>query len=228
MTQRLSMTVLLAGLVLTSGCSVFHASVTQRYREALAAGPYDALIVPGFPSKNGQWNRVIKARVYWSRDLLEKNVARNVIYSGAAVQTPYVEGELMALYARAIGVPDGVIFTETNAFHSCENLYDSCQMARRLGFQKIAVVSDPTHTPHLRRVARDFELPVAFLPVDFVCLYRIPKLDPQVDSRLAYVPGFVPLKQRLTRAEIKSASAGGRIRAEQAQQKEAEGGTHAP
>ena len=64
---------------------------------------------------------------YWSRDLLEKGVARNVIYSGAAVQTPYVEGELMALYARAIGVPDGVIHTETNVLHSCENLDDSYQ-----------------------------------------------------------------------------------------------------
>ena len=63
------------------------------------------------------------------------------------MQTPYVEGELMALYARAIGVPDGVIHTETNALHSCENLYYSYQMARRLGFQKIAVVSDPIHTP---------------------------------------------------------------------------------
>ena len=56
----------------------------------------------------------------WSRDLLKKGVARNVIYRRAAVQTPYVEGELMALYARAIGVPDGVIHTETNALHSCE------------------------------------------------------------------------------------------------------------
>ena len=224
MIQRLPMMVLLAGLVLTSGCSVFHVSVTQRYREALAAGPYDALIVPGFPFKNGEWNRVIKARVYWSRDLLEKGIARNVIYSGAAVQTPYVEGELMALYARAIGVPPQVIVTETNALHSCENLYYSYRMARRLGWEKVAVVSDPIHTPHLRRVAREFELPLAFLPVDFVRLIQMPKVDPHVDPSTAYVQGFIPLKQRLTRKEIKWASSGGRIRAERADPNQADDG----
>ncbi len=219
---------LLAVLGLTSGCSLFHASVTRGYREALAAGPYDALVVPGFPSKNGRWNRVTKARVYWSRDLFEKGVAHHIIYSGAAVQTPYVEGELMALYARAIGVPPQVILVETNALHSCENLYYSYQLARSLGFEKVAVVSDPLHTPHLRRVAREFDLPLAFLPVDFVRLSQIPKGKPQVDSRAAYVEGFVPLKQRMTRQEIKWASAGGRIRAEQADRNRANDGGEIP
>jgi uncharacterized SAM-binding protein YcdF (DUF218 family) len=222
------MPVLLAGLVLTTSCSVFHASVTQEYRETLAAGPYDALIVPGFPFKNGQWSRVTKARVYWSRELFQKGVAHHIIYSGAAVHTPYVEGELMALYARAIGVPPHVILTETNALHSCENLYYSYQLARRLGFEKVAVVSDPIHTPHLRRVAREFDLPLAFLPVDFVRLIQIPKSNPQVDSRAVYVEGFVPPKQRLTRQEIKWASSGGRIRAEQAHPNNADDGAKFP
>lgn len=227
-TQQLCRILLLTALGLTSGCSLFHASVTRGYREALAAGPYDALVVPGFPSKNGRWNRVTKARVYWSRDLFEKGVARHIIYSGAAVHAPYVEGELMALYARAIGVPPHVILTETNALHSCENLYYSYQLARRLGFEKVAVVSDPIHTPHLRRVAREFDLPLAFLPVDFVRLSQIPKWNPQVDARAAYVEGFVRLKERRTRQEIKWASAGGRIRAEQAQQNQADHGGEIP
>ncbi len=226
--QGLCHVFLLTTLGLTSGCSVFHTSVTRGYRQAVAAGPYDALIVPGFPSKNGRWNRVTKARVYWSRDLLEKGVARHIIYSGAAVQTPYVEGEVMALYARAIGVPPHAISTETNALHSCENLYYSYQLARRLGFAKVAVVSDPIHTPHLRRVAREFDLPLAFLPVDFVRLMQIPKSNPQVDSRAAYVEGFVPLKQRLTRREIKWASSGGRIRAERVHADQVDDGAEIP
>jgi hypothetical protein len=39
----------------------------------------------------------------------------------------------MVPYARAIGVPSQVIVTETNALHSCENLYYSYRLARRLG-----------------------------------------------------------------------------------------------
>ena len=97
-----------------------------------------------------------------------------------------------------------------------------------MGFEKIAVVSDPIHTPHLRRVAREFELPLAFLPVDFVQLIRIPKLNPQVNSRTAYVEGFVPLKQRLTRQEIKWAASGGRIRAQQAHPNNADDGGEIP
>jgi hypothetical protein len=68
----------------------------------------------------------------------------------------------------------------------------------------------------------------AFLPVDFVRLIQIPKSNPQVDSRAAYVEGFVPLKQRLTRQEIKWASSGGRIRAEQAHPKNADDGAEMP
>lgn len=85
MIQHLCRVFLLTALGFTSGCSRFHASVTRGYREALAAGPYDALIVPGYPSKNGRWNRVTKARVYWSLDLFQKGVAHHIIYSGAAI-----------------------------------------------------------------------------------------------------------------------------------------------
>lgn len=90
MSRYPSLIILSAVVVLAPGCSLFHASATGKYQEAVAAGPYDALIVPGFPSKDGRWNWVIKARVYWSRDLLEKGVARHSIYSGAAVHTPHL------------------------------------------------------------------------------------------------------------------------------------------
>ncbi len=181
---------LLATGLLGFGCSVFHASVTRSYRAAEAAGPYDAIIVPGFPSRNGKWNRVLQARIYWSRELYRQGIARHIIYSGAAVHTPYVEAEVMALYARALGVPAEAILTETNALHSSENLLYSYQLARWLGWEKIAVVSDPIQTPHLRRLARKFNISAAFLPVDFVRLARIPKEHPKVDTSAAFVLGL--------------------------------------
>jgi len=60
--------------------------------------------------------------------------------------------------------------------------------------------------------------------VDFVRLIQMPKVDPHVDPSTAYVQGFIPLKQRLTRKEIKWASSGGRIRAERADPNQADDG----
>ena len=53
--------------------------------DQLSVGRYDALIVPGFHSKNGRWNRITKARVCWSHDLFQKGVAHHTIYSGTAI-----------------------------------------------------------------------------------------------------------------------------------------------
>lgn len=91
---------------------------------------YDIIVVPGVPLVNGQWSDVMKARVYWSKYLFDKGIARNIMYSGSSVYTPYKEGEVMAMYAKAIGIPAEHIFTETKAEHSTENIYYSYKKAK--------------------------------------------------------------------------------------------------
>lgn len=194
-----------------TGCAVFLPSAARAYRLGVENGPYDVVIVPGFPSSDGAWNRVIKARVYWSKHLLDEGLVRHVIYSGAAVYSPYVESRIMALYAEAVGVPRDAIHLETRAEFSAENLYYSYALARRLGFRRIAVATDPFHHGKLERLAREFNLEVTFLPVQFGRLLRMEKEDPEIPHRQALDTNFIPIEVRYTREERARGTRGERI-----------------
>src|SRR3954465_15046104 len=94
------------------GC--FSSKKVPRKHLAAAARlkPFDAIIVPGVPFKNGNWDSVMKARVIWSWILYKDGYTKNVIYSGASVYSPYFEGKIMALYAEQLGIPKEHIFSE--------------------------------------------------------------------------------------------------------------------
>ncbi|NPA67471.1 MAG: YdcF family protein, partial [Chlorobi bacterium] len=105
--------------------------------------PYDAIIVPGVPFDGKEWSDIMKMRVYWSYLLYKRGVAEHIIYSGGAVYSPYYESEIMKLYAIKLGIPDSVIFTDTVAEHSTENLWYSFKLAKQKGFKKLALATDP-------------------------------------------------------------------------------------
>jgi len=67
----------------------------------------------------------MKGRVYWSKYLYDRGIGKNIMYSGNAVYTPYFEGEIMALYAKAIGIPPEHIYTELKAEHRSWDLIGS-------------------------------------------------------------------------------------------------------
>ena len=174
------------------------ASPVKIYHKALVQSPYDAIIVPGIPYQKQDWgSNVMKARVLWSFYLYSKGIARNVIYSGNAVYSPYVEGKIMALYAVALGMPAGNVFSETKAEHSTENLVYSIRMARELGFEKIAVATDPFQSNTLKFFAWDYDLPVAFIPIIYDSLNTL-KIDASVhiNPATACENDFTPLPQR--------------------------------
>ncbi|MCX6246759.1 MAG: YdcF family protein [Bacteroidetes bacterium] len=184
----------IACLILTASCS----SPLKSYHKAILKAPFDIIIVPGIPFENGTWeSNIMKERVLWSYFLYSKGIARNVIYSGNAVYSPYVEGKIMALYALALGIPREHVFSETNAEHSTENLVYAYRMAKTMGFEKIAVATDPGQTAALRSFAWDLGLPVTFIPVvqDSLKTMKVDSLL-RIDPSTAFVPGFVPLPKR--------------------------------
>ena len=86
---------LIACSLLALSCS----SPAKSYHKALAQAPFDVIIVPGIPYDGKSWsNNVMKDRVVWSCFLYSRGIARNIIYSGSAVYTPYTEGKIMALH----------------------------------------------------------------------------------------------------------------------------------
>ena len=189
---------LIISVTVLSACA-FSAKSSKRLLNDSKQDQYDVIIVPGVPFQDGKWDRTMKARVYWSKYLYDKGIAKNIIYSGSSVYTPYYEGEIMALYAEAIGIPRKHIYTEIKAEHSTENIYYSYQRARQLGFKKIALASDPFQTKMLTQYTFSKVSPeVAFLPIVFDTLKAMePQMtDPEINYQKAYNKDFVSITKR--------------------------------
>ena len=187
---------LLVGFLLFIGASCLMRAAEKSFKEALEDSPYDAIIVPGYPFPDTNWNALMKARVYWSKHLYENNLTSNIIYSGAAVYTPFVESKIMKAYGVALGIPADHIFVDTIARHSTENLFYSYQLAQNQGFERIALATDPFQNVLLQRFAKKMGIPVDFLPIAFVILKDVEQPDPAIDPSFAYVEDFVPLPEK--------------------------------
>lgn len=182
-----------------NACS-FSAKTTEQYFAKAKTQRYDIIAVPGVPfyPETG-WDSVMKARVYWSKYLFDNGIAKNIMYSGSAVYSPYYEAEIMALYAVAIGIPKEHVYTETKAEHSTENLYYVYLKAKKMGFTHIALATDPFQAKQLKRFARKkISTDVGLIPIVFDTLrpnspYMI---NPEIDYKTSYKNNFVPLKSR--------------------------------
>ncbi|MCW3118576.1 MAG: YdcF family protein [Chitinophagaceae bacterium] len=189
----------LPAALIVSACSFSGKASKKLLEKAIAAAPYDVIIVPGNPLKDGKWNRVMKGRVYWSKYLFEKGIAKNIIYSGSSVYSPYYEGQVMAFYALSLGIPKENIYTELKAEHTTENIYYSYQYAKKLGFKKIAVASDPFQTRTVRGYARRRVSPdIALIPfvTDTLKMIEPEMIDPVIDYQKAFNPDFISIKKR--------------------------------
>jgi uncharacterized SAM-binding protein YcdF (DUF218 family) len=181
-----------------ASCSFSDKTTKQYFNKALTK-TYDVIVVPGFPFAETGWDSVMKGRVYWSKWLFDKGIAKNIMYSGSSVYTPYYEGEIMALYAIAIGIPKEHVFTETKAEHSVENLYYSYLKSKKLGFNSIALATDPYQAKQLKRFARvRIGEDVGIIPfvVDTLRTMHPIMTNPVIDYQKAYNKNFVSLTKR--------------------------------
>jgi uncharacterized SAM-binding protein YcdF (DUF218 family) len=161
--------------------------------------PYDIVIVPGVPFENSTWSRTMKGRIYWSKYLYDNGITKNVMYSGSAVYTPYTEGEIMALYGVALGIPEENVFSETMAEHSTENVYYSYKKARKLGFGRIALATDQFQAKMLKRFTKKIVSPdVGIIPIVVDTLESLQPLmvNPEIDYQKIFVNNFTPLTER--------------------------------
>ena len=121
--MRLHIAILILLSALLSSCVNSEKLYEQAATKAQSGAPYDAVIVPGFPFEDEVWNEKMKLRVYWAQHLYDRGLTENIIFSGSAVYTPYVEAKIMALYAVELGIPEDHIFVEPRAEHSVENIF---------------------------------------------------------------------------------------------------------
>jgi len=160
---------------------------------------YDVIIVPGVPYNDNFWTDILMGRIYWSHYLYENGITKNIIYSGSAVYTPYIESEIMAMYGRQLGIPKSAIFTETKAEHSVENVYYSYNLAREMGFKKIALATDPFQSRMVKRPSKRMKVDIDFVPFSVKMLDTLNMeglKNMPIDSQNAYVKDFVSLEER--------------------------------
>jgi uncharacterized SAM-binding protein YcdF (DUF218 family) len=193
---RTGYVVLTIHILLIGGCVLFIPSSQKLYNIASKEKPFDAIIVPGVPFRSGTMDSIMKARVYWSFFLYKKGIAKNVIYSGSAVYTPYIESKIMAMYGIALGIDKEHVFSETEAQHSVENLYYSYKLARKKGFKNIALATDPVQSALLASFAKAHTPSVTLIPIIFDTIRAMNISKPNIEAYRAFVPNFVPLPNK--------------------------------
>jgi uncharacterized SAM-binding protein YcdF (DUF218 family) len=191
-------TILLVLPILLCSCT-FSRKACLRMLEDSMKNPYDIVIVPGVPFEDSIWSWTMKGRIYWSKYLYDKEVTKNVMYSGSAVYTPYVEGRIMALYAVALGIPEENVFSETMAEHSTENVYYSYKKARKLGFKRIALATDQFQAKMLKRFTEKIvsqEVGIIPIVIDTLEALQPSMVDPEIAYQKAFVKDFKALPER--------------------------------
>ncbi len=189
---------LFLSLMLMSSCSFTNKTATKLYSDA-AQTSYDVIIVPGVPLENNKWSRTMKGRVLWAVYLYRKGIAKNVMFSGSAVYTPYVEAEVMAKYGAALGIAPDDIFTEPKAEHSTENIYYGYKNAMKLGFETVALATDPFQAKMLRNFSkRKIDGEVGIIPIvfDSLSVFADTLVDPILEFDELEVENFQSIKER--------------------------------
>jgi len=157
---------------------------------------YDAIIVPGVPYNDPNMSKILLGRIYWSHYLYKNGITKNIIYSGSAVYTPYVESVIMSLYAQELGVPSDFIYTETKAEHSVENVYYSYKIAEKLGFKKVALATDPLQSRMLKRLSKKLKVEIDYIPFSFDFLDSLIVDEINIVPDAAYVENFKAIQER--------------------------------
>lgn len=159
-------------------------------KQSISKTIYEVIIVPGYPYDETEWNNVVQMRVRWAKYLYDNGIAKNIIFSGSAVYSPYIESIIMKKYAVALGVPEKNIYTEELARHSTENLYYSYTRAKELGFTKIALATDPFQTNNLRPFRKRWNIEVGIIPIVFEKISPLDVKTPNINPSSAFVSDF--------------------------------------
>lgn len=189
--------IVIACLIGLSSCFFLGPSPKKRLQKIADIAPVDVVIVPGLPLYQGQWDTLLKTRMLWSEFLIKKGYVKQVLYSGNAVYTPWMEGPSMALIARQLGIDSARILIDTIAEHSTENLYYSYLLAKAKGFKSIAVATDPFQCAMLHKFAKkNFEEEIYFLPVIYDSIRARTNVEVWIDTTLTKKKNFRSLEER--------------------------------
>lgn len=177
-------------------CVLFRPSAQKLTNRASAAHKqYDVIIVPGVPFLEPKWDQTMQMRVSWAVHLYNNGRTKKIIMTGSAVYSPYVEAQIMKLYAIELGVPTDDIIVEDKAQHSTENIWYSYKLAKLLGYEKIALATDPFQTKMTYGFGKKCLKDLKYLPVLFDTLQTLPHNDPIINYQPYKIENFIPITE---------------------------------
>ncbi|XZF15723.1 YdcF family protein [Chitinophagaceae bacterium MMS25-I14] len=198
------------------GCVILGEHAGRAYKNAEAQKPFDAIIVPGIPYNSNHWGHLMKSRVLWSVTLYRNGIAKNIIYSGGAVYSPYKEAFIMGRYAMQLGVPPEHIYYDTIATHSTENIYYSCIVASQNKFSRLALATDRGQAYYLKKfIRRRFCNIITRIPVVRDSLRSYKTINPEIETASLLEKNFTSLKKLRCRSDRRKGAKGENIYWEQ-------------
>lgn len=188
--------ILSAALVLFSSFGLKE-KVEKSNKKYFSRAPYDVAIIPGYPYSTKPEFALLDCRMNWAKELYDKGIVKNFIFSGGAIHTPYVEAQVMKIIADTLGIPLEHVFLEEHAPHSYQNLTYGTKLAKELGFKNIAVATDPYQFAYMRLMmgAAPGVGILTFSPDSAVAKKYFQPL-PYYNPKDAFVKDFVPLEEK--------------------------------
>ncbi len=194
-------------------CFFLGPSPKTRLQKIEAMKPLDVVIVPGLPLYHGKWDTLLKSRIMWSHYLYRKGITTNILYSGNAVYTPWMEGPSMALFAKQLGIKSENIIIDTIAEHSTENLFYSYHQAKKLGYKNIGIATDPFQCAMLHKYARkNFNETIYFLPIVYDSIRPKMGIELEIDTTITLKKNFIPIEERMDYKDRFKGTAGKNIK----------------
>jgi uncharacterized SAM-binding protein YcdF (DUF218 family) len=109
---------------------------------------FDAILVLGSPADgDGNPRPEQLARVTESVREYERGVAPRLLFSGGAAHNQFVEADVMANTAAALGIPPSAIFVETKSDDTIQNACFSARIMQAHGWHSAEIISSAYHLP---------------------------------------------------------------------------------
>jgi uncharacterized SAM-binding protein YcdF (DUF218 family) len=119
---------------------------------------FDAIIVLGTPAKaDGTPGLEAAQRTLEGIREYRAGVAPHIILTGGPAHNHFVEGQSMADFAAAQGVPREALIVEGQAQDTIQNIYYSKKIMDANGWKSAEIVSSPSHLPRTSLILEHYQ-----------------------------------------------------------------------
>jgi len=165
MIRFLVLYVLLVGLLCALGWCVWVYVQIERYAYEDQAAPADVICVLGAAEYDGRPSPVLRSRLDHALALYEHGIAPVILtLGGSRPGDAYSEGQVGLAYLMTNGVPQRALIAETQSRSTEDQARRIVVIARKNGYRRIVIVSDPAHLFRIRELCRSQGLSVMTSP----------------------------------------------------------------